>query len=146
MGKMASVNPGMRITGASKVLQDDHVHEALQNKSDEKTNAQASFYVSDEDEDGEQFVSMSSRRPKKVESMPSPWMLSKNSITGETQPGLTIRNICHTHRQQIHLWVFPSTTLKFLRSLVSSAKKVILPKVALLLVRTPNWSSSIRLV
>ena len=60
--KMASVNPGMRITGASKVLQDDHVHEALQNKSDEKTNAQASFYVSDEDEDGEQFVSMSSRR------------------------------------------------------------------------------------
>ena len=54
--KMASVNPGMRITGASKVLQDDHVHEALQNKSDEKTNAQASFYVSDEDVT---FVNMS---------------------------------------------------------------------------------------
>ena len=60
--KMASVNPGTRITGASKVLQDDHVHEALQNKSDDKSSAQANFYVSDEDEDEEQYISMSSRR------------------------------------------------------------------------------------
>jgi len=84
--KMASVNPGTRITGASKVLQDDHVHEALQNKSDDKSSAQANFYVSDEDEDEEQYISMSSRpmKSKKVESMPSPWMLSKTSIAGET--------------------------------------------------------------
>lgn len=84
--KMASVNPGTRVTGASKVLQDDHVHEALQNKSDDKKNAQANFYVSDEDEDEEQFISLSSRpmRSKKIETVPSPWMLSKKSITGET--------------------------------------------------------------
>jgi len=82
---VSKVNPGARITGASKVLQDDHVHEALQNKSDDNTSAQANFYVSDEDEDDEQFLSLSSRpmKSKKVESMPSPWMLSKTSITGE---------------------------------------------------------------
>ena len=57
---MATIHPGTRVTGASKVLLDDHVHEALQNKSDDETNAQADFYVSDGDED--QFISFSSRR------------------------------------------------------------------------------------
>ena len=32
---MATIRPGTRTTGASKILLDDHVHEALQNKSDD---------------------------------------------------------------------------------------------------------------
>ena len=60
---MASSRPGTRTTGASKILMDDHVHEALQNKSDdERKYAQTNFYVSDEDDDEEQYVSYSSRR------------------------------------------------------------------------------------
>jgi len=87
--QMASFNPGTRVTGASKVLQDDHVHEALQNKRDDKTNAQANFYVSDEDDDEEQFISLSSRpmNSRNDRNVPSPWMLSKTSITGETNTG-----------------------------------------------------------
>ena len=52
-------------TGASKVLLDDHVHEALQKKSDEaedEHNAQANFYVSDEDREEDEYVSFSGRR------------------------------------------------------------------------------------
>mgnify|MGYP001214415295 FL=1 len=61
---MATIRPGTRTTGASKILLDDHVHEALQNKSDDerKKHAQTNFYVSDEDDDEEQYVSYSSRR------------------------------------------------------------------------------------
>ena len=60
---MATSRPGTRTTGASKILLDDHVHEALQNKrDDERKHAQTNFYVSDEDDDEEQYVSYSSRR------------------------------------------------------------------------------------
>ena len=60
---MATIRPGTRTTGASKILLDDHVHEALQNKSDDgRKHAQTNFYVSDEDDDEEQYVSYSSRR------------------------------------------------------------------------------------
>merc|ERR1712025_688401 len=82
---MATSRPGTRTTGASKILLDDHVHEALQNKSDdERKNAQNNFYVSDDDE--EQYISFSSRpmKAQKIDTVPSPWMLNKTSITGET--------------------------------------------------------------
>ena len=66
---MATNRPGTRTTGASKILLDDHVHEALQNKSDdERRYAQTNFYVSDEDDDEEQYVSYSSRRKCNFES------------------------------------------------------------------------------
>lgn len=84
---MATSRPGTRTTGASKILLDDHVHEALQNKrDDERKHAQTNFYVSDEDDDEEQYVSYSSRpmKTQKIDTVPSPWMLNKTSITGET--------------------------------------------------------------
>jgi len=84
---MATIRPGTRTTGASKILLDDHVHEALKNKSDDgRKHAQTNFYVSDEDDDEEQYVSYSSRpmKTQKIDTVPSPWMLNKTSITGET--------------------------------------------------------------
>ena len=60
---VATTLPGARVTGASKVLQDDHVHEALQNKSSVgngkiSSSAQEHAYSGDEEE----FISFTSRR------------------------------------------------------------------------------------
>lgn len=80
---VATIHPGNRVTGASKVLQDDHVHDALQGTKSQRKDTGKDFTESDDGSDNEDFISFASRKNKTSGGSPSLWMLGNNK-PGET--------------------------------------------------------------